>query len=288
MRPSPTAFVIAIFVAAIPLVHAGISTASCTFTTFTAPNGYTIANVAGIDDHGNVVGQLQNKNGDVVAFTRAPNGTFTTYSVPNSYTTGFSHRINSGVTVGTYQDNQNYRMHGFALSGGNLVAVNYPKAVHTQLYGINSSGTVVGGFTTGVYWKGFRLANGAYKSIAYPGAVNTILNSINDGGLIVGYYMDATMFHGLTWQSGTFRRVDFPNAKYGTVLNDVNKSGVIVGNRYNSDFAFGFIYQNGSFAKIVYSGAKAAAVGGININGVISGQLFFTASNQPGYTAVCK
>ena len=35
------------------------------------------------------------------------------------------------------------------------------------------------------------------------------------------------------------------------------------------------------------SGAKNATVGGINNNGVISGQLYFTGSQKQGYTAVC-
>jgi hypothetical protein len=289
MRSSSIAFGSALILAAISFAHAGVPTASCTFAIFNPPNGYTIAAVAGIDDNGNVVGQLQNnKSGNIVGFNRSPKGAFTTYSVPSSYMTGFNHRIDSGVMVGTYQDSQKLHMHGFALSGGNLVTVNYPKAVQTWLNGMNKSGTVVGGYTTGVYSKGFRLASGTYKSIVYPNALNTMLESINDSGFIVGYYMDATMFHGITWQNGTFHKIDYPNAQYGTILNDVNKSGVIVGNHYNQDFAFGFIYKNGAFAKIVYSGAKAAAAGGINNNGVISGQLFFTSSNQPGYTAVCK
>jgi hypothetical protein len=289
MRPSPTALAIILFISVIPFLHAAIPTASCTFTTFNAPNGYTIYFVGGIDDNGNVVGELQsNKTGDVIGFNRSPKGSFTTYDVPNSYMTGFNHRIDSGVMVGTYQDNTKLHMHGFALSGGNMVEVNYPKAVHTWLNGMNASGTVVGGYTTGVYSKGFQLTNGTYKSVAYPNALNTMLESINDNGLVVGYYMDAALFHGITWQNGTFHKIDFPNAQFGTVLIDVNKSGVIVGNRYNQDFAFGFIYKSGAFAKIVYSGAKAAAVGGINNNGVISGQLFITSGNQPGYTAVCK
>ncbi len=289
MRASAAAFGIIVFLSVMPLVHAGVPTASCTFTTFNAPSGYTIVAVGGIDDNGNVVGELQDKKtGDIVAFNRSAKGTYTTYQVPNSLMTGFNHRIDSGVSVGTYQDDTKLHMHGFVLSGGNMVTVNYPKAVQTWLYGMNKSGTVVGSYTTGVYSKGFQLANGNYKSITYPQALNTVLESINDNGLVVGYYMDATMFHGITWQNGSFHKIDFPNAQFGTILNDVNKAGVIVGDRYNQDFAFGFIYKNGAFAKIVYSGAKAASAGGINNNGVISGQLFFTAGNQPGYTAVCK
>ena len=163
MRPSPTALALALLLAVIPFAHAIIPTASCTFKTFNAPNGYSIYGVGGIDDNGNVVGQLQNKKtGNIVAFNRSPNGTYTTYDVPNSYMTSFNHRIDSGVVVGTYQDNAKLHMHGFALSGGNMVTVNYPKAVQTWLYGMNSSGTVVGSYTTGLYSKGFQLANGTY------------------------------------------------------------------------------------------------------------------------------
>jgi hypothetical protein len=68
----------------------------------------------------------------------------------------------------------------------------------------------------------------------------------------------------------------------------VNSAGVIVGNHLSADHAFGFIYQNNTMANIVYAGAKNATAGGINKNGLISGQIYFTQTNTLGYTAVCK
>jgi hypothetical protein len=68
----------------------------------------------------------------------------------------------------------------------------------------------------------------------------------------------------------------------------VNIAGIIVGNRLSADWAFGFIYKNNSFASVVYAGAKATTAGGINNNGLIAGQIYFSQTNTQGYTAVCK
>jgi hypothetical protein len=82
--------------------------------------------------------------------------------------------------------------------------------------------------------------------------------------------------------------VNFPNAKYGTVLTGVNNSGDIVGNHLAGDNDYGFIYENGVFKNIVYPEAKFTMAGGINNNGVISGQIYLTSTSFLGYTAVCK
>jgi hypothetical protein len=288
MRPLPAIFAILVCLSVLPRAHAKVNQANCTFTTFNPPRGSSFVGIGGIDDSGNVVGELQdNKTGSIVGFTRSANGNYTTYQVPKSYVTMLNHRIDSGVTVGSYEDKK-LKMHGFVLTAGNAVSVNYPQAQQTWLYGISDSGAVVGAFLSGIHSKGFELANGNYKVVAYPGGLNTELESINHSGVAVGYYQDTTLFHGIIWKNGNFQVVNYPVSKFGTVLTDVNNSGVIVGNQFSADFAFGFFFNNGVFAKVVYSGAKAASIGGINNNGVISGQLFINATNQPGYTAVCK
>ena len=90
------------------------------------------------------------------------------------------------------------------------------------------------------------------------------------------------------WKNGTFTTINYPYAKYGTVLTAVNNSGVIVGNHLSGDRSFGFFYANGVFKNIVYSGANYTMAGGINNNGLISGEIFLTGNNTLGYTAVCK
>lgn len=269
------------------LAYAAQPQASCTFTPFSAPSGYTLTMVNGIDDTGTVVGQLQDNNGLLVAFSRDASGKFTIFKAPNSAMTWFSHR-SSGVNVGSYLDKAfPPAVHGFAQQGANFTAVNYPKATNTWLSGINKLGTVAGSFLNNTTSKGFILAGGKYTVIAHSGAVSTNPQAINDNGVVVGYYTDSKT-HGFTWKSGTFTTIDHPKSVYGTLLTDVNGSGVVVGNYLAGDHAWGFIYKNNTFYSVVYAGAKSASVGGINNNGVIAGQLFYTLRNVPGYTAVCK
>ena len=271
------------------LSYAG-NQASCTFKTFSAPAGYSLAQVNGVSDDGTVVGQLEDKNsGSFVAFSRSAAGKYKLFAAPNSAFTWFTHRNLVGVNVGSYLDTARMpRVHGLSQSGANYVEVNYPYATHTWLYGINGGGTVVGNFSKGTAIKGFKLESGKYTVIRYPNALVTTPQSINDNGLVVGSYFDGALYHGFSWKNGSYKTIDYPNARFGTVLTDVNNAGVMVGNHLSADHAFGFIYQNNTMANIVYAGAKNATAGGINKNGLISGQIYFTQTNTLGYTAVCK
>ena len=264
--------------------------AACTFNTFSAPTGYSLAQVNGISDNATVVGQLEDiKTGSFVAFSRSAAGKFTVYSAPNSAFTWFNRRNSVGVNVGSYLDTaRTPHVHGLSQSGARYVVVNYPNATNTWVYGINGAGAIVGNFAKGIATKGFELNNGKYTVIGYPSALVTTPEAMNDNGFVVGSYFDGALYHGFTWKSGSFKTIDYPRARFGTVLTDVNSSGVIVGNHLSSDHAFGFIYRNNAMANIVYPGAKNATAGGINKSGVISGQIYFSATNTIGYTAVCK
>jgi uncharacterized membrane protein len=104
----------------------------------------------------------------------------------------------------------------------------------------------------------------------------------------VGTYASTAVSNGFLWQNGTFTTINAPHASYGTVLLGVNNSGVIVGNRLTAEKELGFIYDNGVFKNIVYSGASYTMAGGINNNGLISGQIYLPANSTLGFTAVCK
>jgi uncharacterized membrane protein len=265
--------------------------ASCTFDTFSAPSGYSFSQVNGVSDDGTVVGQLiDSSTQQSVAFTRSASGVFTEYAAPKSSSTWLYGRNGSGMNAGFYQDKVNpENVHGFLLQGSQFTAVNHPKATNTWLFDVNQLGASVGSFSTSPSQvKGFMLLNGNYTTIAYPNAQSTYALAINDNGDVVGTYASTAVSNGFLWQSGTFTTINYPHASYGTVLAAVNNSGVIVGNRLTADKDFGFIYENGVFKNIVYSGAKFTMAGGINNNGLISGQIYLTASNTLGYTAVCK
>jgi len=266
-------------------------TASCTFETFSAPSGYTLSQIAGVSDDGTVVGELvDNKTQLVVAFTRSAGGVITEYTAPKSANTWLSGRNGSGVDAGFYQDSAYPgHIHGFQLQGGKFTAVNYPKAANTWLFDVNQLGAWVGSFSASQsVTKGFMLLNGQYTAIAYANALVTNATAINDSGEVVGSYSSGAMSNGFAWQNGVFTTIDYPKSKYGTVLTGVNNSGVIVGNHISGDREFGFTYESGVFKGIVYSGANFATTGGINNNGLISGQIFFIGKEPLGYTAVCK
>jgi hypothetical protein len=291
MRPPRAAFELFVLLFALAAVSSAANQASCTFNTFPAPQGYVYAQVNDVTDDGTVVGQLEDgKSGAFVAFSHSADGKFTIWDAPNSIFTWFSSRSISGVNVGSYLDNARIQhIHGFAQSGKNYVNVDYPKATHTWVYGINTAGAVVGAFSTNNVVKGFKLINGKYTLIKYPGALGTTPQAINDNNLVVGSYNDGAVYHGFSWKgANSYTSIDYPKSRFGTVMTDVNNFGQIVGNRLSADKTFGFIYQNGAFWSIVYPGAKYAMAGGINNSGVISGEIVFSATNTLAYTAVCK
>lgn len=271
-------------------MHAA-TTASCTFDTFSAPSGYSLSQVNGVSDDGTVVGQLLNSSTQqYMAFQRSASGVITKYAAPQSSTTWLYGRNGSGVNAGTYQASAypGY-LHGFLLQGSTFTAVNHPNATNTWLFDVNLLGDSVGSFSASAsVVKGFRLVNGTYTTIAYPNALTTYAMAINDNGEVVGSYASSIVSYGFAWNDGTFTAINYPKAKYGTALLGVNNSGVIVGNHLSADQAHGFIYENGVFKNIVYSGAKFTAAGGINNNGLISGQIYFKGGTSLGYTAVCK
>jgi uncharacterized membrane protein len=287
-RLAPAAFVALLLHSS--LMYAA-QTASCIFDTFSAPSGYSLSQVNGVSDDGTVVGQLGDNNTlQLVAFTRSASGVITQYAAPKSAATWLYGRNATGVNAGFYQDSAYpEHVHGFLLEGSNFATVNHPNAANSWLFDINLPGDAVGSFTASQsVIKGFRLVNGHYTTIAYPNALATYALALNDNGDVVGTYSSSLVSNGFFWKDGTFTTINFPRSKYGSVLNAVNNVGVIVGNHLSADGAMGFIYENGVFKSIVYTGASYTMAGGINNNGLISGQIYLTSKNTLGFTAVCK
>ena len=262
--------------------------ASCTFDTFTVPSKYTLIAVQGIADDGTVVGQVQdNQSLALLGFMRSPTGDITVYAAPQSTTTWLYGDNATGTSVGSDLDSGS-KVHGFTLVNGNFTAIDYPKAANTWLFGVNHVGALVGSYGGAGVVKGFLLVNGQYTSINDPGQQVTYPMAVNDNNAVVGSALSGWMNYGFLWQNGKFTAINYPKSKYGTILLGINNSGVIVGNRISADKAFGFIYENSVFKSITYTGASYTVVGGINNNGLISGQVYLTGASSLGYTALCK
>ena len=76
--------VIVTFLLQTAVLHAA-QNATCTFSTFSAPSGYSFNTVQGVSDDGTVVGQLlDNSTQQSVAFVRSASGVFTEYTAPQS------------------------------------------------------------------------------------------------------------------------------------------------------------------------------------------------------------
>ena len=265
--------------------------ASCTFETFTVPQQYTLSSVQGVADDGTVVGQvIDNKTLLPMGFMRSAAGTVNVFAAPKSSTTWMYDQNATGTTAGSYLDNgPKGKVHGFTLkNGSNFGAVNYPGAPNTWVFGVNHVGALVGSYTSGINVKGFLLVNGQYTSLVSPGQQLTFPMAVNDNNAVVGYAASGFVDYGFLWQNGKFTPINSPKARYGTMLTGINNSGVIVGNNVFADHDTGFIYQNGVFKSIVYSGGRFTLAGGINNNGVISGQIYLNGNGTLGYTAVCK
>lgn len=265
-------------------------TASCTFETFSVPSNYTLATVQGIGDDGTVVGQVIDNNTQMYAgFMRAPDGTITIYSAPKSSMTWLYGQSGTGSSAGSFIDaSSGSKVHGFFLNGSSFTAVNYPKATNTWLFGVNKVGAATGSYAAGSSVRGFMLAGGQYTDITYPSAAGTYPMAVSDNGTVVGVYSNGSMNNGFVWSNGKITSVNSPKGHFGAALSGVNNAGVIVGNRVLPDFLAAFIDQNGVFKSIVYPGAISTTAGGINNNGVVSGQIFIKRNNSLGYTAVCK
>ena len=285
------------------------TTASCSFSAFQAPSGYSLEAPAGINNYGTIVGSIfsppTGNTGHEDAFIHWSDGKTNIYSYSGAADTWFSKRNDSGLDVGTYQDKGGH-LHGLVVSGSNAVTVNYPAGsgatdVNTQLSGINKFGSMVGSYSAFVNGNfansGFELKNKAYTKISYPGSTRTIPLAINAKGYVVGYYNTGSLSqpnpfnHGFILQNGTYRTLDDPQGKsqLGTRLQDMNTNGVIVGNYVTQDSkgnteSHGFIYQTGSFKNVVYPGARSTWIAGINDYGTVVGSAVFSANTGLGYT----
>src|SRR5215813_12295794 len=99
-RAAWAAFVLSLTLSALSY---GGNQATCDFTTFAAPSGYTLSEVNAVTDDGTVVGQLaNNKSGQMVAFSHSADGKFTIFDAPNSSFTWFNGRTLNGVNAGFF------------------------------------------------------------------------------------------------------------------------------------------------------------------------------------------
>ena len=261
--------------------------ASCTFTMFSPPSGFSGDFLPmGINHYNTVVGgaYTTNQNSEK-GFTRFSGGGISTFAPAGALFTVLNKRNLNGTSVGQYgsADTGTFPLsgtHGLILTSKAFATLDYPGAGATALTGINKWNTIVGtalNTSTGGDF-GFRHANGTFSKIMFPHAVQTTVAAINDKGVIVGGYELGSFenpWSGYILQNGTFKSLSF-------VPSDINNSGTIVsGNQIH--------FSNGTVKQVNISGADHVSVIGVNDLGTITGAAHFggTPGTWNGFTATC-
>ena len=135
-----------------------------------------------------------------------------------------------------------------------FTSFDFPGALTTTAFGINSEGDVVGGYKDAHGKRhGFLLRGGTFTSIDFPGAIATDARGINPDGDIVGSYTNspggAPNIHGYLLRNGEFSTVQFPG-HLGTIAQRISPEGTIVGCLHDTDTMrtmHGFVLQDGNY-----------------------------------------
>jgi hypothetical protein len=207
----------------------------------------------------------------------------------------------------------------------NIVTINVPGALETEVRGVNNYGEIVGFYrpstsvclsetltnrqipTCGT--RGFKIINGVLTKLNVPGATSTAIMGVNDSGDLVGFYLKPQascpfgIYHGFVWyHQNVIKTLDFPNATGfcgsdagWTVPMGISKGGTVAGTiwyAYNGQPAGGFVWSNGAFHHM-YVGERGGCtscngVYGVSSMGKLVGTTWYTLDQIPLWTGFFK
>ncbi len=265
--------------------------ASCTFTYFNAPSGYSSGFFPyGINHYDTIVGSAQGSGNTGKGFIRYSGGGLRLFAFPGAAWTTLNRRNLNGVSVGTYGSGlaslpPGFGAKGFILTSNSIATLNYPGAGGTALTGINKWNVIVGNAVNPTTTRefGFKYQSGNFTKIMFPGSVQTSVTGINDNGVIVGgYEMNSSEdpWFGYVLQNGTYKSLNYGSNIWPA---DINNSGTIVDSQ-------SIHFTSGAVKTVSVPYATESYIGGINDLGTITGGAAFNATTNPtwkGYTAVC-
>jgi probable HAF family extracellular repeat protein len=158
-----------------------------------------------------------------------------------------------------------------ALAQGSYTVIDYPGALQTQTWGVNSAGDISGLYEdTNFKLHGFLLNHGKYITIDYPGGQFTYCYGLNDVGQLVGISDGGGFLYDV--RSQTFTQVSYPGAA-STDAVSVNNAGTVVGYFYyaGNPQAQGFQFDGSAYELIEPPGALYTLVYGVTGAGELVG-----------------
>jgi uncharacterized membrane protein len=255
------------------------------------PEAQTGTGIAGINDHGDMVGVYEDRNRVVRHFIRNRRGRYTIIAdPPGTRSDRLSYETvdinNRRQIVGFYNDDEGNTTNGFLRTRrGRFLDIDVPGSKVTAPFRVNDQCQVVGiyadaaGTTHGFLWD-----RGRYETIDVPGAASTAVFAINNSRQMVGSYRDAAgAFHAfLRKRDGSVITLpDAPGAdpaQGGTIPVGINEHGQIVGGAGDAQGSSrGFLYERGRFRTIV--GPEAAFTRALDVNNL--GQIVGDYGTRP-------
>jgi uncharacterized membrane protein len=155
-----------------------------------------------------------------------------------------------------------------ARAQGTYTQIDYPGAIATAAYGIDTAGDLVGWYedsSSNVH--GFLLSGGTYATIDYAGGI-TQLFGINDRGQIVGFDQSVGFVYDI--QTQTFTEVERRGSTY-TVPTSINNEGTIAGYLAETNSILGFELFGSTYVTISPPGTFNVKVLGITNSGEVLG-----------------
>ncbi len=154
---------------------------------------------------------------------------------------------------------------------GDFTLIEYPDAISTQIWGVNTRGEMVGVYvSTDRVTHGFLISGGRFSSIDYPGAARTLANNINAQGDVVGEYSMAANgpSRGFVLSGGRFTPIEYPGATSSGVAG-IAANGDLAG--YFGSPLRGYLFSGGRFTDIDVPGGSPTVVAGMGSRGDVLG-----------------
>lgn len=207
----------------------------------------------------------------------------------------------------------------------NVLTINVPGALETQVRGVNNYGEIVGFYrpSTSVCLsgvssnpqvpicgtRGFKIVNGVLTKVNVPGATSTAITGVNDYGDIVGFYLKpkvgcpSGIYHGFVWyHQNVIKTLDFPSitgfcgSDAGwTVPMGISRGGAVAGTiwyAYDGLPSGGFVWKDAVFhhMNVGWRGGCTYCNGvyGISAMGKLVGTTWYTLEQIPLWTGFFK